>query len=151
MKDITKERNGHKEWINEVKKENSRQRNINYKTGEKKHPRVTGQLSLSPLFLSRHRTRCGLSLRHNKEAWRSLVSEWSILTSLIRVSVCGTGMQLALCLNNVSKHRRCLRADNISGFMKQLMVRQRNNSSPPPLVFLPQHVSVIRPSSGGIQ
>jgi hypothetical protein len=32
---------------------------------------------------------------------------------------------------------------------KQLMVRQRNNSSSPPLMLLPQHVSVIRPSSGG--
>jgi hypothetical protein len=32
-------------------------------------------------------------------------------------------------------------------FIKQLMVRERNNSSSPPLMLLPQHVSVIRPLS----
>jgi hypothetical protein len=31
------------------------------------------------------------------------------------------------------------------------MVRQRNNSSSPPPMLLQQHVSVIRPSSSGIQ
>jgi hypothetical protein len=35
--------------------------------------------------------------------------------------------------------------------IQQSMVRQRNNSSSRPLILLPQHVSVIRPSSGGIQ
>jgi hypothetical protein len=39
----------------------------------------------------------------------------------------------------------------IKMLIKQLMVRQRNNSSSPPLMLLPQHVSVIRPSSVGIQ
>jgi hypothetical protein len=33
---------------------------------------------------------------------------------------------------------------------RAIMLRQRNNSSSPPLMLLPQHVSVIRPSSGGI-
>jgi hypothetical protein len=35
--------------------------------------------------------------------------------------------------------------------IKQLMVRQRKNSSSPPPMLLPQHVSVIRPSSRGKQ
>jgi hypothetical protein len=46
-------------------------------------------------------------------------------------------------LNTMIKHKKEL--------IKQLMVRQRNNSSSPHLMLLPQHVSVIRPSSGGIQ
>jgi hypothetical protein len=36
-------------------------------------------------------------------------------------------------------------------FIKQVMVLRRNISSSPPPTSLPQHVLVIRPSSGGIQ
>jgi hypothetical protein len=36
-------------------------------------------------------------------------------------------------------------------FIKQLMVRERNNYSSPPPMLLAQHVSAIRPSSGGVQ
>jgi hypothetical protein len=35
--------------------------------------------------------------------------------------------------------------------IKQLMAHQRNNSSSAPPMLLPQHVSVVRPSSSGIQ
>jgi hypothetical protein len=51
--------------------------------------------------------------------------------------------------SRLSRNKMELRRN--SRLIKQLMVLKRNNSSSPPLMLLPQHVSVIRPSLGGIQ
>jgi ABC-type transporter Mla maintaining outer membrane lipid asymmetry ATPase subunit MlaF len=83
-----------------------------------------------------------------KKSWHSLRRQAGFARGLRPRSLVFMGEPVACFRGTRCKH---LYFKINYNFIKQLMVNQHNNSSSHPLVLLPQHVSVIRPSSGGIQ
>jgi hypothetical protein len=93
---------------------------------------------------SRHKS---LEYPATELSWTAFKIQWSYHVEWPSAEICWNPRYLFV--RSTSPNTFTVRLFRI--LIKQLWVRQRNNSSSPLPMLLPQHVSVIRPSSSGIQ